>query len=80
MPATLVSRVCFLGPVNIAVSVCAAQDLCKCSNHVLIKGTSLNPQSPQASVCCHIGAAALVHFRPGEPGLPSRGFKIAAVS
>ena len=35
----------------------------------------LNPQSPQATVCCYVGAAALVHFRPGGPGLPDRGFK-----
>ena len=37
--------------------------------------TSLKPQSPQATVCCKVGAAALVHLRPGGPGLPNRGFK-----
>ena len=36
---------------------------------------SLKPQSPQATVCCKVGAAALVHLRPGGPGLPNRGFK-----
>ena len=34
----------------------------------------LNPQSPQATVCCYVSAAALVHFRPGGLGLPNRGF------
>ena len=34
----------------------------------------LNPQSLQATVCCYVGAAALVHLRPGGPGLPNRGF------
>ena len=27
----------------------------------------LKPQSPQATVCCKVGAAALVHLRPGGP-------------
>ena len=36
---------------------------------------NLKPQSPQATVCCKVGAAALVHLRPGGPGLPNRGFK-----
>ena len=36
----------------------------------------LKPQSPQATVCCKAGAAALVHLRPGGPGLPNTGFKI----
>ena len=30
--------------------------------------------SPQATVCCYVGAAAVVHFRPGRPGLLDRGF------
>ena len=36
---------------------------------------SLKPQSPQATVCCKVGAATLVHLRPGGLGLPNRGFK-----
>ena len=36
----------------------------------------LKPESPQAIVCCKVSAAALVHLRPGGPGLPNRGFKI----
>ena len=32
------------------------------------------PPNPQATVCCYVGAAALVHFRPGRPGLPAWGF------
>ena len=39
-------------------------------------GLSLKPQSPQATVCCNVGAAALVHVRPGRPGLPARGFNM----
>ena len=35
----------------------------------------VNPQSPEATVCCSVGAAALVHLRPGGPGLPNWGFK-----
>ena len=49
-------------------------------NHwiVHISNGSLNPQSPQAIICLYVGAAALVHFRPGGPGLPNRGFKCNA--
>ena len=36
----------------------------------------LNPQTPQATVCCYVAAAALVHFRLGRPGPPARGFKL----
>ena len=36
--------------------------------------SSLKPQSLQATVCCQVGAAALVHLRPGGPGLPNKGF------
>ena len=32
------------------------------------------PQSPQATVCYYVGAAALVLFRPGRTGLPDRVF------
>ena len=39
----------------------------------------LNPQFPQATVCCYVGATALVHLRPGGPGLPNRGFKTKAL-
>ena len=35
----------------------------------------VKPLSPQATVCCYVGAAVLVYFRPGWPGLPNRGFK-----
>ena len=41
----------------------------------LLRVATLKPQSPQATVCCKVGAAALVHLRPGGPGLPNRGFK-----
>ena len=44
--------------------------------HKLYEGVLLlNSQSPQATVCCYVGAAALVHFRPGRPCLPARGSK-----
>ena len=36
----------------------------------------LKPQTPQATVCCCVGAAALVPFRLGRPGPPARGFKL----
>ena len=35
------------------------------------KKVRLTPQSPQATVCCYVGASAAVHFRPGRPGLPA---------
>ena len=38
---------------------------------------ALQPQTPQATVCCNVGAAALVHFRLGRPGPPARSFKKA---
>ena len=37
--------------------------------------SNLNLQSTQVTICCYVGAAALVHLRPGGPGLPNRGFK-----
>ena len=32
----------------------------------------MKTQSPQGTVCCCVGAAVLIHFRPGKPGLPAR--------
>ena len=32
--------------------------------------------SPQATVCCYVRAAAVVHFRRGGPGLPNKGLRI----
>ena len=46
----------------------------KCKKTTTLK-IALNPQNPQATVSCYVGAAALVHFRPGRPGPPARGFK-----
>ena len=37
--------------------------------------SNLKPETPQATICCYAGAAALVHFRLGRPGPPARGFK-----
>ena len=37
---------------------------------------SLNPQSPQVTICCYVCAAILVHLRLGRPGPPARGFKV----
>ena len=39
---------------------------------------SLNPQSPQVTICCYVCAAALVHLRLGRPGPPARSFKVAS--
>ena len=32
-------------------------------------------ESQQATICCYVGAAAMVHFRLGRPGPPAKGFK-----
>ena len=42
-----------------------------------VSSYELNPQTPQATVCCYVGAAALVHFRSGRLGPQARGFNFS---